>query len=168
METISSKELCEVLGVTKASLSHWHSEGCPQEGRGKWDLAAVIKWRESRKQEPSDMQEQKLKYWAAKAEREAIRAKQEAGALIPTAEAKQVWGAMLVNFTRKLETLPRKLPPLAFGRTAAEIEQIMAKMIFEVLSELSNPDLAELAVGRILREQKQKEKQKSKKIGKRK
>ncbi len=163
METISSKELCEVLGVTKASLSHWHSEGCPQEGRGKWDLAAVIKWRESRKQEPSDMQEQKLKYWAAKAQREEIRAQQEAGELIPTKEAKRLWGAVLVNFVRKLETIPRKLPPLAFGRTAAEIEAITTKLIYEVRMELSDPDLTEAAIASILQKQEQSEKQKSKK-----
>ena len=167
METISTKELCEVLGVTKASLSHWHSEGCPQEGRGKWDLAAVIKWRESRKQEPSDMQEQKLKYWAAKAQREEIRAQQEAGALIPTAEAKKLWGAVLVNFIHKLETIPRKLPPLAFGRTAAEIEAITTKLIYEVRMELSDPDLTEAAIASILQHEERKEKTKTRKRKKR-
>ena len=167
MESISSKELCEVLGVTKATLSHWHSEGCPQEGRGKWDLAAVIKWRESRKQEPSDMQEQKLKYWAAKAQREEIRAKQEKGELIPVKEAKQLWGAVLVNFTRRLEVMPIKLAPLAYGLSIPEIKAITEKMIYEIRMELSDPDLSLAAITAILQEQERKEKIKTRKRKKR-
>ena len=164
---ITTKELCETLDVTPATLTHWKDAGCPQEGRGKWNLKEVLAWRESRKQEPSDMAVEKLRYWAAKAQREEIRAAQEAGQLIPTAEAKKLWGAVLINFIHKLETIPRKLPPLAFGRTAAEIEAITTKLIYEVRMELSDPDLTEAAIASILQHEERKEKTKTRKRKKR-
>lgn len=160
---ISTKELCETLDVTPATLTHWKDAGCPQIDRGRWDLKAVLAWRESRKQEPSDLSEEKLKYWRAKASREQIRAAQEAGALIPTNEAKRLWGAVIINFIHKLETIPRKLPPLAYGRTAAEIEAITTKLIYEVRLELSDPDLAQVAIETILQQQERNEKQRTKK-----
>jgi len=164
METITTKELCGTLNVTPATLTHWKDAGCPQIDRGRWDLKAVLAWRESRQKEPSDMAVEKLRYWAAKAQREEIRAQQEVGALIPTAEAKKLWGAVLINFIHKLETIPRKLPPLAYGRTAAEIEAITTKLIYEVRMELSDPDLTEVAIASILQKQERKEKVKAKKI----
>lgn len=163
---VSTKELCDILGVTKAAVSQWKSAGLPCHG-GKWDIAEVIQWRKDREQEPSDMAVEKLRYWAAKAQREEIRAQQEKGELIPTKEAKRLWGAVLVNFVRKLETIPRKLPPLAFGRTAAEIEAITTKLIYEVRMELSDPDLTEAAIASIVHQQERNEKKRTKKAKKR-
>lgn len=42
---LSSKGLCEVLGVSRETLSNWESQGCPKSGRGWWPLADVLRWR---------------------------------------------------------------------------------------------------------------------------
>jgi phage terminase Nu1 subunit (DNA packaging protein) len=106
---------------------------------------------------------QKIRLTRINADRKELELARARGELIPTAEAKKLWGAVIINFTRKLETLPRKLPPLAFGRTAAEIEAITTKLIYEVRLELSDPDLAQVAIETILQQQERNEKQRTKK-----
>ncbi len=42
--TISSGELCDLVGVTKQSLSTWVREGMPKDGEGRYPAFEVVQW----------------------------------------------------------------------------------------------------------------------------
>lgn len=45
---VSTRELCEILGVSRQTLINWLGRGCPQMARGTWNLKDVIEWRKEK------------------------------------------------------------------------------------------------------------------------
>lgn len=45
---VSTRELCEILGVSRQTLINWLERGCPQMARGTWNLKDVIEWRKEK------------------------------------------------------------------------------------------------------------------------
>lgn len=79
------------------------------------------------------------------ADRKQFELEKARGDAIDTAKAQKVWAAIMMNIVNKLEIIPAKLPPLVYGLTIPEIKAVVEKMLFEVRSEIANPDLRELA-----------------------
>lgn len=42
---ISTGELESILNISRQTLSDWKKQGCPNETRGFWDIAEVLRWR---------------------------------------------------------------------------------------------------------------------------
>jgi len=79
------------------------------------------------------------------ADRKQLELEKMRGETIDTERAQQVWAAVMQNVVNKLELLPAKLPPMAYGLTIPEIKALVEKMLYEVRNEIANPDLQELA-----------------------
>ena len=142
---ISTSEAVELLGITRKTLATWHHEGCPRVAVGRWSLPDVLAWLRKRETAGPGLTMAKQQYWSARARREELRAQGEEGALIRTAEAQRVWSAIISTFKNRLEMAPKKLAPLLCGMSVAEIAGALEKEVFLILTELSEPDLGELA-----------------------
>lgn len=79
------------------------------------------------------------------ADRKQLELEKMRGETIDTERAQQVWAAVMQNVVNKLELLPAKLPPMAYGLTIPEIKALVEKMLNEVRNEIANPDLKDLA-----------------------
>ena len=79
------------------------------------------------------------------ADRKQLELEKMRGETIDTERAQQVWAAVMQNVVNKLELLPAKLPPMAYGLTIPEIKALVEKMLYEVRNEIANPDLKDLA-----------------------
>ena len=97
-----------------------------------------------------------------------LRLAQARGDLLETEKAMKLWGGVCANMRSKLLALPNKMATLVFSlKTIPEINARLQSSIYEVLNELSNPDLAAVArdpgVKRFLKSDKQKNKKGGKK-----
>ena len=79
------------------------------------------------------------------ADKKELELQKAKGELINTEIAVKLWGGIIVNIKKKLDQIVAKLPPLAYGLTIPEIKSVTERIIFEVSSEIANPDLGELA-----------------------
>jgi len=79
------------------------------------------------------------------ADRKQLELEKMRGETIDTERAQQVWSAVMQNIVNKLEIIPSKLPPMAYGLTIPEIKALVEQMLYEVRNEIANPDLQELA-----------------------
>ena len=79
------------------------------------------------------------------ADKKELELEKARGELIDTAFAQKMWGGVLENIVKKIDIIPSKLPPLAFGLSIPEIKAVTERMIFEVKNEMSNPDLEQIA-----------------------
>lgn len=79
------------------------------------------------------------------ADKKELELQKAKGELIKTEIAVKLWGGIIVNIKKKLDQIVAKLPPLAYGLTIPEIKSVTERIIFEVSSEIANPDLGELA-----------------------
>jgi len=58
---LSTKAICEILHVTRETLSMWKEKGCPQVQRGWWDIENVLIWRSQVNTKNSDDPEEMTK-----------------------------------------------------------------------------------------------------------
>jgi phage terminase Nu1 subunit (DNA packaging protein) len=79
------------------------------------------------------------------ADKKELELEKARGELIDTAFAQKMWGGVLENIVKKIDIIPSKLPPLAYGLSIPEIKAVTERMIFEVKNEMSNPDLEQIA-----------------------
>ena len=79
------------------------------------------------------------------ADKKELELEKARGELLDTAFAQKMWGGVLENIVKKIDIIPAKLPPLAFGLSIPEIKAVTERMIFEVKNEMSNPDLESIA-----------------------
>lgn len=93
----------------------------------------------------TSLQEQRTRLTRINADRKELELQRMRGDLIPTEEAQALWGAVITILIRKFEAIPAKLPPMVHGRTMAEIKEIVEDFIFDLRSELSEPDLRAVA-----------------------
>lgn len=42
---VSTQEVCDFFGVSRETLSKWGRQGAPKEGRGKWNLKKIVRWK---------------------------------------------------------------------------------------------------------------------------
>lgn len=79
------------------------------------------------------------------ADKKELELEKARGELLDTAFAQKMWGGVLENIVKKIDIIPAKLPPLAYGLSIPEIKSLTERMIFEVKNEMSNPDLESIA-----------------------
>jgi len=41
----TTADICELFEISRETLSRWEKKGAPKEGRGKWNIKAVMEWR---------------------------------------------------------------------------------------------------------------------------
>jgi len=79
------------------------------------------------------------------ADRKELELEKARGELLDTSFAQKMWAGVLENIIKKIDIIPAKLPPLAYGLSIPEIKSVTERMIFEVKNEMSNPDLESIA-----------------------
>ena len=79
------------------------------------------------------------------ADRKQLELEKARGELLDTAFSQKMWAGVLENIVKKIDIIPAKLPPLAYGLSIPEIKSLTERMIFEVKNEMSNPDLESIA-----------------------
>jgi hypothetical protein len=79
------------------------------------------------------------------ADRRQLELEKMRGETIDTEKAQRVWAAVMQNIVNKIEIIPSKLPPLAYGLSIPEIKAVVEQMLYEVRNEIANPDLNALA-----------------------
>ena len=79
------------------------------------------------------------------ADRKQFELEKARGDAIDTAKAMKLWSVVMENIVKKIDQIPAKLPPLAYGLTTPEIKAVTEKMVYEIRNEIANPDLAEIA-----------------------
>jgi phage terminase Nu1 subunit (DNA packaging protein) len=151
--------IAKLFNITPQWVNRLSKEGIiPKVGDNKYDLAttvqAYVKHLQDKikeLQEGTNRDMDKLlndarisKLRADKLERELGQIDSE---LIPTTEAMKAWGGVCQNMRSRLLVVPRKMASLTIGlKTMAEIEDVSQKLIYDVMTELSNPDLMKRSV----------------------
>jgi len=162
--------LAEAFKVSRPTVSEWVRAGCPAERRGTvwyFDADKVQEWRRTRKagKTAPEITKERARLTRLQADKKEIELRLLRGELIETVRAQATWGAVLGHFISRLEAMEHKLPPLVHGLSMPEIQEAVRKYIYEMRTELANPDLRELAVhvNRELKTKKEKTHGKSKK-----
>ena len=79
------------------------------------------------------------------ADRKELELSKARGELIETVLAQKLWAAVMANIANKIELIPSKLPPLAYGLSIPEIKAVTERMVYEVRNEIANPNLEQIA-----------------------
>lgn len=148
---VTAKKLSESCGVSAVTIYEWAKKGiisAPVDGSWDWpdvNIAALKHFREKKNNLPSSLADERTRLTRLNADRRALENEKARGDAIETVKAMKLWSVVMMNIRNKLEIIPAKLPPLVFGLTIPEIKAAVEKMLFEVRSEIANPDLRELA-----------------------
>ena len=150
---LSSAEMEEAFGVSRAALAKWAKQGCPKVKAGLWPLAEVIGWRglgakgtkKKGDDELSDY-ELKLKYEAElkRLQSEGLETKNaiQRGDYRFKTDVVAEWTAYLVTLKKSLQALSRKIAtdisPFVDVSTARRIERELAEMITAALETMNS------------------------------
>jgi phage terminase Nu1 subunit (DNA packaging protein) len=150
-QTYPTAVIAKLFNLTPRRVNQLVAEGIlPKAGDNKFDLAPTVQAYVKHLQDNNNQDLDKLasdariaKLRADKLTRELAQIDSE---LISTDEAMRAWGMVCHNIRSRLLALPTKSAPLLLGlKTMAEIQEIQKKLVYEALTELSNPDLKALA-----------------------
>ena len=152
----STADTCQFFQISRETLSSWQKKGAPKEGRGKWDIKALMEWRYTGKNAESP-ETRKLKAEAdlteSKAAQERIKLGVTQNEYIPASVIQSERVRMLGNLKKSL---------LAIGHTvAADLSGVDPEMVTIAKNEVDkriNDALTELSEGRIFRGKKKKTK----------
>ena len=135
---VTSTEVLGLFRISREQLRRWREKGCPQISRGRFDLGAVIKWRDETLLSSDKMTAAKLEREQAKAKLATLQAKEKEGSLILKSESVK-WVSLLVAEAKQgFINLPRRFGPvLAVVNDERECEEILRKEIWAILKELS-------------------------------
>ena len=96
--------------------------------------------------ESSSYTDEKKRKTRLEADRKEIELAKLRGELIQTAVAQKLWGAVCYQIRAKMLALPTKVAPLVAAlRSIPEIKDRLEKSVYEVLIEITNPDLEQIA-----------------------
>ena len=152
----STADTCQFFQISRETLSSWQKKGAPKEGRGKWDIKALMEWRYTGKNAESP-ETRKLKAEAdlkeSKAAQERIKLGVTQNEYIPASVIQSELVRMLGNLKKSL---------LAIGHNvAADLSGVDPEMVTIAKNEVDkriNDALTELSEGRIFRGKKKKTK----------
>jgi phage terminase Nu1 subunit (DNA packaging protein) len=135
---VTSTEVLGLFRISREQLRRWREKGCPQISRGRFDLGAVIKWRDETLLSSDKMTAAKLEREQAKAKLATLQAKEKEGSLILKNEAVK-WVSILVAEAKQgFMNLPRRFGPvLAVVNDEKEIEELLRKEIWAILRQLA-------------------------------
>lgn len=152
MDIEGKTKLAELFGVSRNTVDNWMNKGCPGKKKNRiwfFNFETVNKWLQTREEGPGktdpELTKQRARLVRITADRKEIELLKMQGELLPVQEAMNVWGAMVIAMRNRLEAMENKLPPMLYGLSIPEIQDVLSKYIYEMREELSNPDLKKLA-----------------------
>jgi len=151
-------ELAKLMDMTDRHVQNYAQQGIiPKSERGKYPtlpcLHAYIRDMRTKLIERStgpdhnpgaggSMTDVKLRLTKAQAEKAELEVEVKKRSLIESLEAEQAWGVVVSNTRAKLLSIPSKAAPLLVAcNTILEAQDLLEKLIHEVLEELANPIL---------------------------
>jgi phage terminase Nu1 subunit (DNA packaging protein) len=148
---LSQKELAEILSLSTRRIRDLEEEGVflRSESR-KYDLKNSIQGYLSFKIESSQgdpgLTEERIRLTKINADRKELLLKRERGDQIRTDVAMRLWGNVCQLIRHRLLGLPSKLAPIVFSlKSIPEVNERIEKSVYEVLNEISNPNLSDVA-----------------------
>ena len=141
----STGDVCEILGVSRQTLSDWKKDDCPFLGRGKWDLAAVVQWDRGRfanrqvTPEETGIKLRKLQadtlFREERAKREKIMREALEDLYFRKEDVEDAWAMRALEAKSTFMLFAKVLPMELAGKTEQEMEAIIAERVGEVLSD---------------------------------
>jgi len=141
----STGDVCEILGVSRQTLSDWKKDDCPFLGRGKWDLAAVVQWDRGRfanrqvTPEETGIKLRKLQadtlFREERAKREKIMREALEDLYFRKEDVEEAWAMRAMEAKSTFMLFAKVLPMELAGKTEQEMESIIAERVREVLSD---------------------------------
>jgi phage terminase Nu1 subunit (DNA packaging protein) len=142
---VNTKQLAESFGVSVRRINDMVELGMPKLDRGKNDLSECWRWRYSRLEERQDekaeklsITEQRARLTKAKADSEELKLKLQREELVTKEVVLQGLDIIIGRSRSRLLALPSTAAPRVFGvRDLAEIQEILRKLVYQALDELS-------------------------------
>lgn len=138
---LTSKDACELFGISRAGLSDWARQGAPKLERGSWDLKALFDWREKNivgKIETREaMAREKLKRETARAGISTLELQKRQGEVIEVDRVVSDLSTLCANMKTSLRAWAKRLPPVLFGRTQKEIGREILREADLILTDFS-------------------------------
>lgn len=150
---VAITDLCEsTLGITPRRYRDLAKEGIvPVTEKGKVPflptVKAVIEYYRKRAEAGGSLSltDERTRLTRLNADRRELQLQKERGDLINCGVAVKLWAAVCLNIKTKIEQIPSKLAPLAYGLKTPEIKAVADQMVYEVLMEIANPNLEQIA-----------------------
>ena len=142
----STQDAAEFFGVHRDTMTDWANHGAPKEGRGKWNIKAVMEWRfktDSKSGEESAVV-RKLKAEAdlkeIKKQQEAIRLAVQEGKYISIEQTSRDLARLFTSLKNKLLAIGHKVAVEVNGldpEVAALANGVIEDCICEALEQLA-------------------------------
>lgn len=142
---LSSEATARFYGVTSRTLRDWTAKGCPQEERGWYDPAAIMRWRNgegrSGKSEAGEtLESRKLRaeteYRERKAERERIFLEAQLGLYMERAQVESEWAGRIIELKAGLLAMGRKVAAnIADPVLKRQAERVINNEIHDLLDQ---------------------------------
>ncbi|MCX5852324.1 MAG: terminase small subunit [Deltaproteobacteria bacterium] len=154
---LNRTETAEHFNISLSTIDGWKRRGCPFRREGRhvfFDTSAVQAWLAAREINGTggglggatpELIKQRTRLARITADRRQLELEKARGELINRVYARKLWGAVMQNIVNKISIIPAKLPPLVHGLSIPEAKKVVEKMIFEVRSEIANPELKEIS-----------------------
>jgi phage terminase Nu1 subunit (DNA packaging protein) len=145
MSAVSVDVIAKLLDVTPRRVQQLAKEGVipKPKHRGEYEIApCVINYVRYLNRlldgEAGDLTIEKTRLTRAQAEKAEIEAARLKGELVSLADAERGWSALIGAFRAKALTIPPLAAMTVLNKTEKEVEQILTRMVYEALAELSN------------------------------
>lgn len=143
---LNTSKLAEIFGVDIAIPHRWEKAGCPKEGRGWWDLQAVLKWRgravgiQGGATAEADKLDADVKLKEIKGTLEELKLQERLNEIAPIAMMEQSQIEIFSNIRQSLLSISGKIMNrmrLDFPELALESKRIIDDEIKKALKDLS-------------------------------
>jgi len=134
---VSTKECARFFDISRQGLAEWHLQGCPKDSRGKWNLKQVYDWLIDHKSQNQSIEDARLRWHTARAEKMETEVKKEREELISHDEVVSEWVARVVELKRGLQSWSSRLPMMLEGRNKAEMKKLIRAEVWDLLDQYS-------------------------------
>ena len=141
----STKALCDLFQVDKATISRWHKKGCPKLDIGQWSLKDVIGWYMARLEvDPNNPEARELRdrkilaetlYREERAKIQKIGRETLEEQYISREDVINKWNARVVEVKAGMTTWVNRLPSMLSNRKANDVEKILTDEVYEFLNQ---------------------------------
>jgi phage terminase Nu1 subunit (DNA packaging protein) len=134
---VSAQDIALLTGVDPRTVTRWCGQGVPRNDDGTFDAPAVVQWRIARAEARGEL-DQRQRLARAQAERVERQNEIEARALIPAAQAVEVWSSILTDARNKMLAVPSKLAPRLAYQPVEVVAATLREEIHQVLTDLAD------------------------------
>ena len=149
---VSVNKLAEILGLSRRRVNQLAADGIVVKGkRGQYNLAASVQGycqsiRDglmAEDEEGKNLVDHKLRYTAAKADTEEMRAAKMRGDLIPAKDVQVAWQEMShMTRQRVLSVAPDATVQVRAAKTDAEGKELLQKSLTQALRSIASADIS--------------------------